>query len=316
MNANEMIEAYVTDVATRLPRRQRHDVALELRELLQEELQGRAERAGRAADGEVAAQLLRDFGRPDDVAARYRPALTIIEPSDGHAFVRAAVVGVLVIWSLGALQLVLADPSTAGVLSLLGQWWMGAVLPSLWWPGLLVVCFGAASWTRRRWPQRSEWRPRSEDRIRGGRALMALAIAGVACGVTVLLTPRWPLEMLTRGHASAAAYDAFTYAPTFLAQQGPWLLLLLLLNIPLFLAVMVHGRWTPRLRRLELALSLTTCAALLWTVTGGPIVLAAASDRTIRFFMVVIVIVSLFDIGIRFYRRVRPAPAGQTHAWQ
>ena len=36
MNANDVIEAYVTDVALRLPRRQRNDVAFELRALLNE----------------------------------------------------------------------------------------------------------------------------------------------------------------------------------------------------------------------------------------------------------------------------------------
>ena len=35
MNANNVIESYVTDVALQLPRRQRNDVAFELRALLQ-----------------------------------------------------------------------------------------------------------------------------------------------------------------------------------------------------------------------------------------------------------------------------------------
>ena len=47
MNANDVIESYITDVALRLPRRQRNDVAFELRALLHEELQARADDAGR-----------------------------------------------------------------------------------------------------------------------------------------------------------------------------------------------------------------------------------------------------------------------------
>lgn len=315
MNANQIIEAYVTDVATRLPSRQRNDVAFELRELLNEELQTRAEAGGGAPDAAMATDLLKHFGHPAEVAARYRPTLTIIDPADGRAFLRMAVIGMLVIWGLGLLRIIVAgQPADAGVsaLALLGQWWVGSVLPSLWWPGVLVACFGASAWVRRRWPQGSAWKPRMEDRIAGGRALMALAVAGVACGVTVLLTPRWPLDMLTQGHASPAAYDAFTYAPGFLGQQGPWVLLLLLLNMPLFLAVMVKGRWSPLLRRLEMALTLATCVAMLWTVAGGPIVLAEGSDRTIKFIMVLITITALFDIAIKLYRRVRPAPNGQT----
>src|SRR5207344_1899034 len=104
MNANEVIESYVTDVAVQLPRKQRNDVAFELRALINEGLQDRAEAAGRALDAAMAIEFLRVFGRPTDVAARYRPTLTIIDPADGHRFLRAAVIGLMVIWCLGLLK--------------------------------------------------------------------------------------------------------------------------------------------------------------------------------------------------------------------
>ncbi|GAA3794693.1 hypothetical protein GCM10022226_12560 [Sphaerisporangium flaviroseum] len=51
MNADDLIDSYVSDVARLLPRTQRKDVALELRTLVKEELEERAASAGRAADG-------------------------------------------------------------------------------------------------------------------------------------------------------------------------------------------------------------------------------------------------------------------------
>ena len=85
MNVNELIDAYVADVAVQLPRRQRNDVAFELRALLGEELQAKAEATGGAVDVSMATEMLRDFGHPDDVAARYRsrPEITIIDPLTG-----------------------------------------------------------------------------------------------------------------------------------------------------------------------------------------------------------------------------------------
>ena len=80
MNANDLIESYVIDVAVQLPRKQRNDVAFELRALLNEGLQDKAEAAGRHVDATMATEFLRAFGRPADVAARYRPTLTIIDP--------------------------------------------------------------------------------------------------------------------------------------------------------------------------------------------------------------------------------------------
>ena len=76
MNANDVIESYVTDVALQLPRKQRNDVAFELRALINEGLQDKAEETGRAIDAAMATEFLNAFGHPEAVAARYRPALT------------------------------------------------------------------------------------------------------------------------------------------------------------------------------------------------------------------------------------------------
>jgi hypothetical protein len=311
MNANDVIESYVTDVAVQLPRRQRNDVAFELRALLHEGLQAKAEAAGRGVDAALATEFLQAFGRPVDVAARYRPALTIIEPTDGPTFLRAAAIGLAILWSLG-LWLCLRQPiaSVGDFLRALGQWWGTTVIPSLWWPGLLVVGFGAASWVRRRWPQTSEWKPRPGDRIHGGRAALVMGLVGVLCGLFVLLDPRWLLDALFGGRAAPAAYEAFTYTDTFRRLQAPCLLVLLLLNVPLFLAVLVNGRWSALLRRLEMGLSLVTCAVMAWTALDGPVFLAPSSDRTVKFFLALLVAVTLLNLVVKLYRSVRPTPSG------
>ena len=315
MNANDVIESYVTDVAVQLPRRQRNDVAFELRALLNEGLQDQAEAAGRGVDAAMATEFLRAFGRPEDVAARYRPTLTIIDPADGRSFLRSAVVGLAIIWCLGLLLLLRQPVDSAwDVLSVLGQWWGATVIPSLWWPGLLVVGFGAASWVRRRWPQTAEWKPRAGDRIRGGRTAMVMGVVGILCGLFVLIDPRWLLDVLFGGRAAPAAYEALTYTESFRQRQAPFLLGLIMLNVPLLIIVIVNGRWSAILRRIELGLSLVTCAALAWTVLDGPVFMAPSSDRTVKFFLVLIVVFTLLDIGVKLYRSVRPTPNYQTQA--
>ena len=83
MDPEAIIESYVGDIVRRLPRRQRNDVGFELRSLLHEELAGRAADLGRPADEAMAMDLLTAFGRPQDVADRYRPAgFTVIRPAD------------------------------------------------------------------------------------------------------------------------------------------------------------------------------------------------------------------------------------------
>ena len=138
MNANDVIEAYVRDVAVRLPRRQRNDVAFELRALLREALQDKADAAGGEADAAMAVALCNAFGQPADVAARYRPrpTLHIIDPMDAHVFVRAAVVGSVVIAGAGLLELFQQPAATEPGIALqaLGGWLMRTLMSSIWCP--------------------------------------------------------------------------------------------------------------------------------------------------------------------------------------
>lgn len=313
--ADDLIEAYVADVAVRLPRAQRNDVAFELRALLHEELQARADAAGQPVDDSIALAFLRDFGRPADVAARYRTPLTIIDPSDGRRFLFAAIVGLALIWSLGLVaHWQDAAAHGLGTLNMIARWWVGTVLPSLWWPGVLVAWFALSAWVHRRWPRTSHWTPRPEHHITGGRMAMTMAVIGMLFGMAILIEPRRLLDIVWGGNAAPAAYTALTYTDSFL--QGPAYLLLALiaLNVPLYIAVMVNGRWSPRLRRIETVLVLVSCAAMLWAVVDGPIFLSAHSDGTAKILMALIAALSLIYCAIKTYRRVRPTPGGKTHA--
>ena len=315
MNANDVIESYVADVAVQLPRRQRNDVAFELRALIDEGLQDKAEASGREVDAAMAIEFLRGFGRPVEVAARYRPALTIIDPADGRSFLRAAAIGLAVIWSAGLLAS-LQRPIDSGwdLLQAIGQWWGGIVIASLWWPGVLVTGFAASAWARRRRPQSAQWKPRTGDPTTGGRAAMVLGLVGMVCGVLVLLEPRWVLDFFWGGRAAPQAYEALTYTESFLHRQAPWLLLLLVLEILMFAAATASDRWAARLRRYETALSLPLCAVMAWTALDGPVFKAPSSDGVFRVSLAIITLATLAGIGIKLYRRVKPAPDRRAHA--
>jgi hypothetical protein len=315
MNANDVIESYVTDVALLLPRRQRNDVAFELRALIDEGLHDRAEAEGRAIDVVMATDFLQAFGRPRDVAARYRPALTIIDPADGHRFLRATVIGLAIIWCLGLLER-LEQPigSGAELLGVIAQWWLGTVVASLWWPGVMVAGFGTAAWVRRRWPNAAAWTPRSRDRLQGGRVGTAMALVGMLCGTYVLLDPRVVLDTVWNGRAALVAYEALTYTETFLHRQAPWVLATLLLNIAVFMVVIAMGRWSAVMRRIETGLSLITCALLAWTVLDGPVFMSGRSDGTAKFLLALIVAYTLIHFAVKAYRRIRPMPDRRLHA--
>ena len=312
MNANEVIESYVTDVVLQLPRKQRNDVAFELRALINEALQDKAEDSGRDVDVAMAIEFLQGFGAPAEVAARYRPTLTVIDPVDGHRFVRLAIIGMAVIWVVGLMEK-FSQPmgSTAEFLGVVAQWLMGSVVASLWWPGVLLLFFGGAAWERQRSPRPvSGWKPRAGDRITGGRTGLVAGLIGIVCGVLVLMNPHWVLDFFWRGQTAPAAYQALTYTESFLQRQAPWLLALILVNIPIFIIAIVQCRWSSNMRRIMPWLSLVMCAVMLWVVLDGPVFMSPASDRMTKSILALIVAITLLGLAIKLYRRVRPAPGG------
>jgi hypothetical protein len=165
MHATEVIETYIDDTVRLLPKRQRDDVATELRFLLNEELHAQAKASGLPPDESLALSLVRGYGQPNEAAARYQAPWAIIDPADSTSFMRAAIIGagglVLFVAICGRLP---SLPGTPDNLAKIGL---------LIWLGILVVAFGAKSWIRRRWPATVLWEPRDPDReYRAGTAVV------------------------------------------------------------------------------------------------------------------------------------------------
>jgi hypothetical protein len=277
MNADALVDAYVADVVKRLPRARRADVALELRSLLIESVESR----------EDVASFLADFGRPADVAARYGPPLTVIDPADSRRFLRLTAIGLVVIWVGGAF--------TAGSPR---AWWEEYAVPALIWPGLLVVVFATAAWSRRRWPTNSRWKPPRRDPDRVHRVGMSFALAFFVAGTATLVFGQWMLDRLTGGGAPGVP----TYDPAFARRIAPWLLTLMIAHLVFLGVLTVRGRWTPRLRQIDAGLSLAICAVMVWALVAGLVYTAPATDDTVKAISALIVLGSLLDLAVKLGR--------------
>jgi hypothetical protein len=292
MDADALVDSYIADVVKHLPRSQRADVAAELRSLLADEL------AERGRDN--ARDLLVGFGRPAEVAARYRPPLTVIDPADSRRFLRLSVIGVAVIWVGGALS---ADTDTFKI------WWEQYAVAALVWPGALVIGFATTAWVRRRWPHRAAWKPprrapRDPDHV--NRVGWSAALVFFVAGTCTLVFAQPLLDLVTGGGAPGV----LTYDETFLRRRAPWLLSLMVLHL-LFLGVLiVNGRWTTRLRRIDAVLSLAVCGVITWVLLAGDVYTAAATDEAAKGITALIVLVSVADLAVKLLRR-RPVVPGR-----
>jgi hypothetical protein len=296
MTADELIDSYVADVVTLLPRKQRRDVAQELRMLLREEVDAAA--SGEASREQAARALLASFGRPADVAARYGSPVTLIDPADTRRFLTLAMAGTVLI-PFGAVLNELTgqpdpqrDPGQA-----IGKAWPGVFA----WLGLLVVVFAVAAWARRRRPD-AGWKPRPVRTDRISRPGRAAAIIFFVLGTLVLINPAWLIRTVSGGRAAPAAYEAFAYDEGFLRLRGPVVLGLMIAGLIILATLLWQGRWRPWIRQAEMAHSLAVCIVLTWAVGAGPIFTATPTDRAVKGAASVIVLVTLIDLAVRTRR--------------
>ncbi len=260
MDANDVIESYVRDVAAQLPLRKRADVAAELRSLLAEEL-GNGDQAAALA-------IVRRFGRPADVAARYSTPTAVVDPADTRNFVIAAVLGGLLIPSTNQRLPFAINPATAQV------WFLA-------WLGALVILFAFKSWITRRRPDWFQWKPsqvRDHDRVR---AVEQLALIGILVFYEMTyLFPGPVIHLLSGGRVAA---ELLSYTSDFASlQRMSWFALFVPALAALETMALVQGRWTRLTRTIEIMLFVLAGTQLGWHASYGGIFANAAAEHGAR----------------------------------
>ena len=293
-----LINAYVEEVVRRLPMRQRSDVGFELRALLAESLRERAEDAGRAPDEAMTLDLLRGFGKPDDVASRYDTAAAVIIPAaQARSFLAVSLVGLALQWAVSL------PPALAGGASQIGVWWVTGGLGALWWPGFLVIVAMIAALVRRRWPA-GDWSPLTLDRDRINRPVFSFGILAALAGIGIWIACIW-----VSATSSGRVAQLFVFSDNFLATRAPVVVLFWTVSIALLVVVLIEGRWRQLTRRLQLASDVASLALLAWFLVGGPIFVAAKTDTTAKGIIGLLVLILTVSLGVRLWRNrghIRP----------
>ncbi|MET0654052.1 MAG: hypothetical protein ABWX88_04450 [Pseudoxanthomonas sp.] len=288
----EVIDAYVADVMRQVPRKDRNEIGLELGDLLTEMLADRALTEGRPADDPMVLAMLREFGSPAEIAARYRPPGMVIIPAEGtRSFTLASLIGIALQWGL-TLPAVFEDPRT------ISAWWLTWGLGSLWWPGFMAMMALAAAGLRQTGWFRPTWRPRIVDPDRINRGAMAFAMLGLVIGATLMICLPWIVHRLPGALPQVLAFD-----PSFLHQRAWPAVMLWLGNLLLWMAAFSAGRWTRRLRRIEIALGLAFVALLAWWLAAGDMFLAKATNDGARAALALVILIVVMDLAYRLYRR-------------
>ena len=298
MNPNDVIDAYVADVIRRVPGKDRDGIGLELRGLLAEMLADRAQAQGRAADDAMVLAMLRDFGTPAEIAARYRkPGLLLLPPEQTRTFALLSLIGIALQWA------VTLPHVFAGSLSV-GGWWLTQGLGAFWWPGFLAMGYLFGAWLRHKGLFQPTWRPRIVDPERINRRAMAFGLFWFAVGAALVTSLPWLAKAMPGPLPQVFAFD-----PDFLRVRAWPVLLLWAGSFAILASVYVQGRWTPLTRKLEIGSSAAFVALLAWWLAAGPMFQAKLTDDGARGAIALVIVFIVIDLFVRTRRRRTPLRA-------
>jgi hypothetical protein len=301
----DIIDRYVYEVGRHLPAGLRPDVQAELRSLLTESLEERSRAAGRPADAALATDVVREFGRPRDVASRYAPhPQYLIGPALYPAYRTVVKVAVPVYAAVTLLMVVLGAfrepgrPASAAILVRATGGFLSGLLYNL---GLLTLVFAlveramhredsrATTWDPARLPPVSD-----PDRISYfGRIFFLYCLAAVA--LLFNFYPDWV------GIVSVRDGDVRVIRllePGF-SRYLPLLNLWWTLAFALGVVVLRRGRWGTATRWAEFGLELFNAAILIAIILGPPVF---QYDPLVKLVLQLFLLIVVIRAGAQLYR--------------
>ena len=316
MDVNELIERYVHEVGQHLPRNMRDDIQLELSSLVHDALEERAADSGMAPKTKMAADILREFGKPEVIAAQYRPEQYLIGPQlfPIYKLVLTIVLVIISVVHVAGLVFMLLRHETA----VLGQdaWsWFGSYFQSAALNlGIITMIFAAVeraqiiNWQEHTQAE-ADWDPLSlppvkdPDRINRFELVFGM-LWTVAFIILFNFYPHW-IGVVT---ISAGESESFRLLAPAFAVHIPWLTLAWMLELALKSVVLARGRWTRFTRWLELVLVPLDVYILQRIRSGGEIFTITGLTTLAKIGLALVIVIVVLDGLHKLFRLLTGRP--------
>jgi len=290
----ELFDRYVHEVGRRLPKKQRTDVEAELQSLLMDALQDRAKGHEEEASVEDQVAVLKEFGSPREVAARYAPPHRyLIGPGvfNIYLIVVAATAGALTIAYVVLFGLTAWSTSANAIGAAAGELLSSYINALLTAFGSVTLTFAvlerfvpASAWEK---TSEKEWDPRSlppvedAERVERGGLIVSSVFLVIAL-VVFNLFPDWIGVGFVRSAGDGVRSWQFgpVLAPVFFSAYLLWLDAIWGVQLVLNVVLIRQGRWQLATRLVELALLLGGVVLIGQMLTGPSIVTLASIQST------------------------------------
>lgn len=312
MKAENWIERYVHEIGRHLPRKMRDDVQQELHSLLQEMFWERLEQVPDEKEEQVALNLIREFGKPEDVALRYLPKQALIgaDSFPYYLVVLKIWLGIVTLLFAAATLYTLITRFPESPLTYLGEnfgEWFTSILVNF---GLITLIFAiaeragawrpqkASSWDPRALPERTDPNQIKRGELVVGIVFLIIFIAGIN------FYPNW-IGLI---NVTGEEWDIVTLLSADFYQHIPWITASALLDIIVKVIVLGRGRWEISSRLAELLVSLFGIFVLYRILNGGEILVIPILTTLAKVGLRIILIITLLDAASKLYRLITHQP--------
>ncbi|MCB8948666.1 MAG: hypothetical protein H6653_11680 [Ardenticatenaceae bacterium] len=313
MNSNEMIDRYVNEVGENLPRKMRADIEMELRSLLLDALEERAEAEPSAKE---TAAFLQEFGSPETIAAQYRPAESLIGPKLFPVYkvvvtITVSIIGVLHLLWLGLVLWQNAEGDLIGrILEMIFSFGRSAILNA----GIVTFIFAmiervAGDSLEVQEKKAGEWDPFDlppvKDPNRVNRGELAVGIVfGVLFLAWLNVFPDW------FGWVNFGSEDPWFLGlvTAELIALIPWFSASLLLDVVLKTIVFIQGHWSRGTRWLEVGTSIFGLYVAYLVFNLEEISVVPFFTTMAKSIMAIVILIGLIDVFSKLFRLLLGRP--------
>lgn len=282
-----LIDRYVREIGRKLPQKSRTDIEKEIRSAVEDMLEDRSKKDGRAADEEMTIAVLKEYGNPETVAASYLPEQYLIGPQLFPIFwlVTKIVFAVLTTLTVIAMGFALfgsnATPAEfwGDLFKLLGQYFSGMMAAF----GNIVLVFAliqrfASGWEFHEKDEDKDWNPRDlpdvedADQVKIGEhvAEMVFIVLGL------ILFNFYPQYIGIYGFTDNQRFFAPLLSNAFFSYM-PWINLLWGLQFALDVWLVQQRHWQFGSRLMLMAVKAGN-AVLAYAMLKGPTIVGLTSD--------------------------------------
>ena len=311
MTAQEWIHRYVAQVGSLLPTKDRVDVELEIRSLIQDELEARMQ--GRPADEQTALVVIQQFGSPQQIAARYGAQQHLIGPRLYPTFL--TVLGIVLAVSIAIYSFgVVIDVGARGAQPDLGEILGGFFNTIFQAAGILVLVFALIerfaghelAKAKESWDARSLPSAEESDRVKWGET-----IANIAFTLVAIVVFNFYLDDLGRFYAQGSGWVSVPiFAQEFL-RFVPWFTAIWVADALLSLVVLARGTWQPLTRLLQIMVKAASLVILIMLVLDGSVLAFPPAEIGMKVVLAIAIaatIVEILKMGWRLLSPGRSAP--------